>query len=143
MRIIREYRRVCDDIAAVESQLATASRERDKILSGGMRHIGGIDYSTERVQSGMMVIPPEESMHRLMDILIQIQGLEQELRDMRIQCEKLETAMCCFGDIKKKAIVMRMQGYTNRHIAWEMHFSKRHVERIFSEIRKDVGDMSV
>lgn len=136
MKIIQEYRAVCDELAVAESKLRTAQRTMARILSGGMRDIGSIDYSTERVQSGPIAVTAESIMQQLQTVLNCIRQLEGEIADIQKQKIDIESALCQFGDLKRKVLVMRTQGYSNFHIACELKITKRHVERLFSSIQR-------
>jgi seryl-tRNA synthetase len=135
--IIQEYRSVTENIAVSKSRLQTVKRELCKNKNAfSPKDAQGIDYSKERVQSSMH----QESMivvvHRIYELIEEQERLERELEELKVQQKELEKTINSLGDIKKQVLMLQIKGYPQYRIARELNYSKRHIERICSEIKK-------
>lgn len=140
MSIILEYRKVTEEIAVAESKLTRARREiwRQCGSKGG----GGttVDYARLPVQtSGYSPGDLEAGFQAWLDyqqLLEDIEGLYRQLEALRETINKL-------GDTRKRIIMMRIDGYTQRQIATELGYSKRWIEINLSKAEKEFGISSV
>lgn len=145
--IISEYKKLTEDIAVVKSCIKSVDREKTKLIFAySPKAIGAIDYSKPAVQTSNVPISITDAYIQIHELEAEKQPLESELKSLYVQRDELEKVINGLGDIEKRCIMLRIKGYPNWKIAEEMSYSKRHIERIFQNIRekeKHGGDMSV
>nr|WP_312578236.1 hypothetical protein [Sedimentibacter sp.] len=145
--IIEEYRELTENIAVIKSCTKSVERDINKLLNSYKpNELNAIDYEKPAVQTSNMQISVFDAYREIHDLMTEKDNLKLELESLYKQRDELEKTINDLGDKEKKALMLRIKGYSNWKIAKEMHYSQRHVERIFKEIRekdKHVGEMSV
>ncbi len=146
--IIEEYRKLTESIAVVRSCITSTKREKNKLIRENInfpRGLGAIDYSMPAVQTSFFQGDLATAYIKIHDLEVELMNLEEELEALLEQRNELEKIINDLGDVEKKAMMLRIKGYTNIKISEKMHYSERQIERIFKNIRekqKDVGEMS-
>lgn len=147
--IIEEYRKLTENIAVIRSCITSTKREKNKLIRENInipRGLSAIDYSIPAVQTSLFQGDLASAYIKIHDFETELMDLEEELKQLYGQRDELERVINDLGDVEKKAMMLRIKGYTNRKISEKMHYSERQIERIFKNIRekqKDVGEMSV
>ncbi|WP_273327896.1 hypothetical protein [Vallitalea guaymasensis] len=143
MTIVQEYRRIVERIAVQESQLTTAKIDLQKNMNiYKPTDVKAITYDQERVQTSMQQHSIFIIANNILILTNFIKELELEIKKLNEQKVELEKTINELGDIKKKVTMYMIKGYPQWKIARELHYSKRHIERICSQL-KDVGEISV
>lgn len=144
MDIIKEYKRVLEDIAVIESQLQTTKRELDKTVNiYRPSDIKGIDYAEERVTGSMFQPDIFCIAEKLDELKRQIRSLQNELLETHEQRRKLEKAINEFGSVEKQVAKYKVKGWTNEKIAKELGYSKSWIDKISSRINKECNQSAI
>ncbi len=137
MNIIDEFRRVTEEMAIARSNVHRANRVLAKFIWGNFpKDLTGVGYSDIKVQNNVNILDLAESLYQRDKYIANRDMAEAEYEELETQLEELEKAINNLGDIEKKAMMLRIKGYSNRQIADELHYSLRGVEEIFKRARK-------
>jgi len=144
MKIIDEYKNIIEDIAITKSKLTTAERELQRnMYEYRPSEIKAIDYSKDKVQSSNCQQPILVTANNIIELNNSIKILQQELQALYSQKNELEKTINNLGDINKQVMMLKIKGCTTGKIACTLNYSSRHIERLLSQIKKDVGEMSI
>lgn len=145
--IIEEYRELTEDIAVIKSCITSTERDIKKTINTYKpSDIGAIDYEKPAVQTSCSQESISTVYAKIHDLELELQNLKDELQSLYKQRDELERTINDLGDKEKKAMMLRIKGYSNWKIAKYMNYSERQIERIFQSIKekqKVVGEMSV
>jgi FixJ family two-component response regulator len=86
-----------------------------------------------------------EMASKIYEINTELISLRNELDDVRDQRAELDKCIDKLCDIRAKVVMLKINGKNNRQIAYDLNYSRRHVERIVREsfeLLKRVGEMS-
>lgn len=137
LNIIEEFRRVTEDIAVVKSCLTSINRDINKLINAYRPgDIKGIDYSKDKVQSNNMPLDIFSNYTKMQELFKERDNTELELKSLYTQRDELEKCINDLGDIEKKAMMLRVKGYSNWRIADTLHYSIKGIEKIFKRIRE-------
>lgn len=135
--IIEEYRKLTEDIAVIKSCIVSTERDINRTINTYQPgDAGAIDYSNPTVQTSISQESLSEVWIRLHDLNAELQDLKEELKSLYKQKDELERTINDLGDIEKKAMMLRIKGFSNWKIAKELHYSVRGIEEIFKRIYK-------
>lgn len=139
MKIIDEYRRLTEEIAVLESRIISQERQLRKVSDiYAPAGVSSLDYSKERVAGG----PARPDMigvaGQIIEITIDLNNDRAELKDLHTQRDKLREVIGTLGCRLKKVLMYKIEGCSNNQIATRLGCSKRHVERLVSEMREKV-----
>lgn len=136
MIIIQEYQRLTEEIAVIDSKIQSAERELRKLSATyAPAGVSGIDYSKDRVTGGPGTPDLVDVVCRMTEINMALMDMRAELQDLRSQRDKLQEVIESVGNQHKKVLMYKIEGLSNAQIARRMNRSKRHVERLVSEVR--------
>lgn len=142
MNIIDEFRRVTEELAIAKSNLRRANRALGKLIWGNAPgDLKGISYGI-KVQNNANILDLAEALYQRDKHISDRDSAEKEYAELLEQLEELEKAINNLGDIEKKAMMLRIKGYSNKQIADTLHYTIKGVEKIFQRIRekqKSVG----
>lgn len=141
MQIIVEYRKLTEDIAVLRSKIKSKERELTKLtLTYAPADCKAMDYSKPQVQSSRISPDIMDLAGRIYEVGAELGRLRDEMEEILAQRDALDDCLDSLGDTPAKIMTLRIKGYTNRQIAYEMHISKRHVERLVSEVHKKIAN---
>lgn len=144
MEIIAEYRQLTKGIAVLNSRIKSKERELSKLtLTYAPRDIGGIDYSDPCVQTSLHHPDIVQVASKIYDLNKELKILRDELKEIMNQRDELDKCIDSLGDTKSKIMMLKIKGYTNRQISWELNYSKRHIERIVKESYEKLKKMAI
>ena len=139
MDIIAEYRRLTKELAAVGSMIKSKERELNKIVDAyAPADCKGLDYSKPQVQSSRVVPDIEDIALKIYEVNKVLTSLRDERDEIKSQRDELDKCIDSLGDLPAKAMMLRIKGLTNRQIAYEIGYTRRHVERLISEARSNL-----
>jgi DNA-binding NarL/FixJ family response regulator len=139
--IIEEYRRLTENIAVIKSSIASTKRAITKLIYANKPcDIGAIDYTKPVVQTSHSQDDVISAYRKIHDLEVDKQELELELKALYEQRDEVEKVINDLGDIEKKAMMLRIKGYSNQKIADILHYSKGGVNHIFERIYKKQKD---
>lgn len=137
MDIITEYRKVTEEMAITTSELRRINiKINNNVYEYCPQGLKGIDYTAPRVQESNVKKELFENYRELQELFLQEKKLNTFLNKLKEQRLELEKCINCVGGIEKKALMLRIKGYTNREIADKLHYSLRGVEDIFKRVKK-------
>lgn len=140
MEIIAEYRDLTREIAVISSKIKTKERELTKLTltyaPGGCK---AIDYSKPQIQSSRNTPDIMDLAGKIYEVGAELGRLRDEMGEVLTQRDALDRCLDTLGDRQSKIMTLRIKGYTNRQISYEMHISKRHVERLVSDAYKKIS----
>jgi len=135
--IVDEYRRITEDIAVIKSCITSTERDIKKTINTYQPSgAGAVDFTKPFVQTSNYHESVEEVWIKLHDLNTELQNLKEELKSLHEQRDALENTISDFGDIEKKAVMLRIKGLSNLKIAEELHYSVRGIEQVFKRISK-------
>lgn len=136
MKIIDEYRMLTEEIAVINSKITTTNREINKLLDtykpSSLKAINYEDVSvqTSRVEASLLL-----TTDRINKLKKRLKKLEEELRSVTDQRDKIEKTINEYGNLRKKVIMLRIKGHTIEEVASELNYSTRHIDRLICEIK--------
>ncbi len=135
--IIQEYKDLTENIATIESHIKTIKREIQKLMMVWRpQGLTAINYENPFIQESRSQMEAYEAYLKLCKYERETSDLKKELNLLYNQRNELEKIIDAFRDVEKKALMLRIKGYSNSKIAKEMSYSQRHIERIFKNIRE-------
>jgi hypothetical protein len=138
-KLINEYRALCLELATVESQIKTGERELTKLtFSYRPSDIKGIDYAKPQIQSSSHAPDIMEVASKIYELSGRLSELRAERDTILSQRAELDKCIDRLGDTQARVVMMRLRGCTNRQIAHDVGYSKRHVERIVRDISREL-----
>lgn len=139
-RLITEYRALCCEIVTIESEIKSKERELHR-LGNVYRPAGskGMDYTSPQVQASRHTPDIVEIAGKIYEISDELATLREELSAAKDQRRALEDVARDMGSVQSHICLLKAKGLTNRQIAREVGYSKRHVERLVSEINKKLA----
>lgn len=141
MEIIAEYRKLTKDLAVVDSRIKSKERELNKIVDVyAPADCKGLDYSKPQVQSSRNVPDIIDVAAKIYEVNTELVSLRKERDEIQAQRDALDKCIDSLGDMPAKAMMLRIRGFSNRQIACEIGFSRRHVERLISEARANLAN---
>jgi predicted nucleic acid-binding Zn-ribbon protein len=136
-KLINEYRSLCLEIATIESQIKTGERELTKLTyTYKPTDIKGIDYAKPQIQSSRHAPDIVEVASKIYKLSGELSELRAERDRIHAQRAELDKCIDHLGDMQAKVAMLRLRGRTNRQIAHDVGYSKRHVERIIRDISR-------
>lgn len=142
MEIIAEYRRLTRELAVVNSKIKSKERELNKIVDAyAPAGCKALDYSKPQVQSNRHVPDIVDLAGKIYDINGELVALRKERDEIMAQRDELDKCIDSLGDMPAKAMMLRIKGYNNRQIAYEIGYTRRHVERLISEARTNLANL--
>lgn len=131
MNIIDEYRRITERIAVQESQLVTATRDLKKVMDiYKPSDSKAITYDQERVQTSMQQQSIFVTAKNIEILTGFIKEVKEELEELYSIKKNLEDTINELGDIRKKVLMYRIQGYSLSKIAKILNYSESHIKRL-------------
>lgn len=141
MVIIEEYKRLTEEMAVIRSLIQSAERELRKVSDTYKpAGVSGIDYSRDRVTGGPGAPNIIDLAHKIAEINTALMTYRSELHELTQQRDKLQDVIESVGSQHKKVLMYKIEGKSNAQIAGMMCRSKRHVERLVSEVREKTAN---
>lgn len=136
MDIVKEYKRVLEDIAVSESILDSVGRDLERAINiYRPSDVKGVDYTKELITGSIYQQDIFITAEDIAELKLEKSKWKKELKELKKQQKRLDSIINDLGDIKKEIAIGKVKGKKDKELAEEYGYSERHIRRITKEIK--------